>query len=69
LGSGNDKEDKFIKIIKNSFLTFKRSPKFDLGNDIKKYQELLITYLTFKGTNKEIKLTMTDKIQYMEKDS
>lgn len=67
LGSGNEKEDKFIKIIKNSFLTFKRNPKFDLGNDLRKYQELLVTYLTFKGTNKEIKLNIDDKINYMEK--
>lgn len=67
LGTGNAKEEKFIKIVKNSFLTFKRNPKFDIGTDIRKYQELLITYLTFKGTNKEIRLTIDDKINYMEK--
>ena len=67
LGSNNNREQEFIKIIKNSFMTFKRNAKFNLGNETRKYQELLITYLTFKGTNKEIKLTLDDKVVYMKK--
>lgn len=59
--------DKFIKLIKNGFSDFKTNPKFNLGSDPKKYKEILLQYLTFKGTNKEIKLSQNDKLKYLNK--
>jgi DNA-directed RNA polymerase II subunit RPB2 len=59
--------DKFLKLIKNGFNEFKSNPKFNLGPNPQKYKELLIQYLTFKGTNKEIKLTQADKLKYLNK--
>lgn len=67
LGSGTKNETKFLKIIKDGFIAFNNNPTFKLGNDTRKYQELVITYLNFKGGNKEIKLTMDDKIAYLKK--
>ncbi len=62
---------KFItEILKNSFERFKKVCKNHCINsdaEPEKFQEIIINYLKFKNTNREIKLSNEDKIQYVNK--
>jgi DNA-directed RNA polymerase II subunit RPB2 len=66
-----DTTGKFItETLKHSFERFKKVCKnhcISSNAEPEKFQEIMINYLKFKNTNREIKLTQEDKIQYVNK--
>ena len=68
LDKNNIISKKFIKLIKNGFILFKNDPKYAKAQtDNIKYKEILLNYLNFKGVNREIKLSLKDKLIYLNK--
>ena len=56
--------------LKNSFERFKKVCKnnaIDTTAEIVKFQEIMINYLKFKNTNREIRLSQEDKVAYLHK--
>jgi len=66
-----DNTGKFItETLKHSFERFKKVCKnhcISSNADPEKFQEIMINYLKFKNTNREIKLSNEDKMQYVNK--
>lgn len=67
----DDTTGKFItEVLKHSFERFKKICKnncITTNAEPEKFQEIMINYLKFKNTNREIKLTQEDKMKYVNK--
>ena len=68
-----DMEDKlgvFItSILKHSFEKFKKictQNNINTNDDIGKFKVIMLNYLKFKNSNREIKLSMEDKLEYLQ---
>jgi len=66
----DDKLGVFItSILKHSFEKFKKictQNNINTNDDISKFKVIMLNYLKFKNSNREIKLSMEDKLEYLQ---
>lgn len=66
----NDISKKIIELIKPSFDRFVKicnTNNIETNASVEKYNDIMLTYLKFKNTNRDIKLTYDDKLMYLKK--